>query len=157
MTPLSLLHLSPLLSSLRLLLSYSSFSIIAFCLSCNRLNPDRHCPSVVMTTIWRSLSVANCGTDIYFFTLLCVSSLCRASLGKNRTTFSLMVSHWCCTSVMRAGVNRNRWLMSHEILLFLFWHLIIFLCPLCFTFRVDGIFFFKKAIYRHCCSLITAV
>lgn len=35
-------------------------------LSCKCLNPDRHCLGVVMTTIWRSLSVANCCTDIFF-------------------------------------------------------------------------------------------
>lgn len=54
-------------------------------LSCKCLNPDRHCLGVVMTTIWRSLSVANCCTDM-FFMLPCdsISSkhLCSASLSQ---------------------------------------------------------------------------
>lgn len=73
---------APSVSSLRLLLSYSISSTVAFCLSCTRLNPDRHCPSVVMATIWRlSLSVANRCTDIFFVPLyvsLSVWSLCAA-------------------------------------------------------------------------------
>lgn len=47
-------------------------------LSCSRLNPDRHCLSVVMATIRRSLSTANCCRGIYFS--WCDSSLCKASL-----------------------------------------------------------------------------
>lgn len=43
----------------------------------NSLNPDRHCPSVVMTTIWRSLTVAQ---DMFFMLLCWCFTQCRVSL-----------------------------------------------------------------------------
>lgn len=147
MTRLSQLHLSPLLAASAtppFLLYFLHRRLLS---SCNRLNPDRHCPGVVMTTIWRSFGAANCCTDI----LLCGWSLCSASMSPSAA--SLVFSRWCCSPAMRS--DRNQWLMSREILLFLFWHLIIFFCLLClysffFFFGVDT--FLKKAIYRQCCN-----
>lgn len=143
MTPLSQLHLSPLLSSSvtpPLRLYFLSRRLL---LSCNCLNPDWHCPSVVMTTIWRTLSVADCCTDI-FFTPLHVKPLCwlccSRSMSLTQSASSLVFSHWCCTSARRAWAcaARNQWLMSHEIILFHFRHLIIFFCH----FFIESFFFF---------------
>lgn len=145
MTPLSQLHLSPLLSAsatppLLLYFLYHRLLLSWYC-----LNPDRHCLSVVMTTIWRSLSVGKCCTDV-FFTLLCVSPKCRASLlalpqplhvfnpdyflSHSCSHADVALQRWEKTCVC---ADRNQWVTSHEILLF---HLafIIFLCDLFLLF-----------------------
>lgn len=54
---------SPTCFWLPLWLLFLLFSLPALC---KHLNHDRHCLSVVMTTIWRSLSVANCPADLLF-------------------------------------------------------------------------------------------
>lgn len=108
---LPLLHLSP--STTPPILSY--FLCGRLLLACNCLNPDRHCPSVVMATIWRSLTVANwCPTYNFHLALLpfrSVKSLCWVCRSPCATFFVLMFSQWCCTSGMRTG-SSLRWQKS---------------------------------------------
>lgn len=106
-------------------------------LSCSRLNPDRHCLSVVMATIRRSLSTANCCRGIYFS--WCDSSLCKASLSVSLSLLAVLQrlhvsNHFLTLMLLSSDENRadrNRWLMSHEILFIPFFWLHDFLFATC--------------------------
>lgn len=105
---------------------------------------------IVLVLSWRqygeSLSVANCCTDIYiwmfFFPLTLVrdSSRCKSfSAGcAAEPLYSLMFTLWW---QVEACADRNRSLMSHEILPLLLWLLIIFAQRSClhslYFLRVD--------------------